>query len=64
MYITTDPMPYTSELRRLGARGRGALPEWSPELSLGVMDRHGIEMAVLSVSAPGVHFGDDPGRAP
>jgi hypothetical protein len=36
-----------------------ALPEWSPELSVGVMDRRGFELAVLSVSAPGVHFGDD-----
>jgi len=55
------PTPYRSELRRLGiseVAGR-EVPEWSPELSLGVMDRHGIEMAVLSVSAPGVHFGDD-----
>ena len=55
------PTPYASELRRLEVRevaGR-ELPEWSPELSLGVMDRHGIEMALLSVSAPGVHFGDD-----
>jgi len=39
-----------------------ALPKWSPEISLGVMDRVGIERAVLSVSATGVHFGDD-GRA-
>ena len=35
------------------------LPEWSADLSLGVMDRNGIGTAVLSVSAPGVHFGDD-----
>ena len=34
-------------------------PAWNPELSLGVMDRHGIERALLSVSATGVHFGDD-----
>lgn len=38
--------------------GRG-LPEWSPGISLGVMDRVAIDRAVLSVSATGVHFGDD-----
>jgi len=48
----------------LGARGiveAGGrdLPDWSADLSLGVMDRNGIGTAVLSVSAPGVHFGND-----
>lgn len=35
------------------------LPEWSPELSLGVMDANGIEKAIVSIGSPGVHFGDD-----
>jgi 6-methylsalicylate decarboxylase len=30
-----------------------SFPAWSPELSLGAMERVGIEMAVLSVSVPG-----------
>jgi len=34
-------------------------PDWSPEISLGVMDRNGIEVAITSISAPGVHLGDD-----
>ena len=34
-------------------------PEWSPEISLGLMDRNHIEMAVTSLSAPATHFGDD-----
>ena len=34
-------------------------PPWSAELSLEVMDKHGIEVAIGSISAPGVHFGDD-----
>lgn len=39
--------------------GIGQLPEWSPESALALMDSAGIESALLSVSSPGVHFGDD-----
>lgn len=57
----TIPTPYREALSRRGIAAAGGrdLPEWSPDQSLGVMDRHGIATAVLSVSAPGVHFGDD-----
>lgn len=34
-------------------------PQWSPDDHLRLMDKHGIEKAVLSISSPGVHFGDD-----
>ena len=34
-------------------------PAWSSEAHLELMDRHGIETALLSMSSPGVHFGDD-----
>jgi len=35
------------------------IPEWSAERHLECMDRLGIATAILSVSSPGVHFGDD-----
>jgi predicted TIM-barrel fold metal-dependent hydrolase len=44
------------------ARGLNSPPTvmstWTPEVSLGEMDRSGIESALLSVSTPGVWFGD------
>lgn len=35
------------------------LPGWTPARSLAVMDATGIGTALLSLSAPGVHFGDE-----
>jgi len=34
-------------------------PTWSAEEHLALMDELGIERSILSVSSPGVHFGDD-----
>ena len=34
-------------------------PKWTPEAQLRLMDQIGVERALLSVSTPGVHFGDD-----
>lgn len=34
------------------------LPSWSPAASLEVLDAHGIAAAILSLSFPGVYFGD------
>lgn len=39
--------------------GIPALPDWSPETAFTFMDRAGIATAMLSISSPGVHFGDD-----
>ena len=33
-------------------------PIWTPESSLGVMDRNNIQVALFSISSPGVYFGD------
>ena len=34
-------------------------PQWDVEAAIAMMDEVGIETGVLSISAPGVHFGDD-----
>ncbi|WP_328479252.1 amidohydrolase [Streptomyces sp. NBC_00377] len=39
--------------------GMAAWPAWSVRDHLDLMDRNGIETAMLSLSSPGVHFGDD-----
>ncbi|MDX2756957.1 amidohydrolase family protein [Streptomyces europaeiscabiei] len=39
--------------------GMGGWPSWSVQAHLDLMDRNGIESAMLSMSSPGVHFGDD-----
>jgi predicted TIM-barrel fold metal-dependent hydrolase len=43
----------------LGPTISRGFPQWSPELALEVMDRHGIATSVTSISQPGLHFGDD-----
>ncbi|WP_104089783.1 amidohydrolase family protein [Arthrobacter sp. GMC3] len=44
-HLTPDRMP--------------AWPSWSVEDHLRMMDTHGIERSILSISSPGVHFGSD-----
>ena len=41
------------------ATGVAGVLAWSPETSLKAMDEANVERAILSISAPGVHFGDD-----
>jgi 6-methylsalicylate decarboxylase len=45
-------------VRKGGAAGR-PIPDWSAEGSLRMMDQYGVQAAVVSISSPGVHFGDD-----
>lgn len=57
------PQAYIKEDQRLGGITHGAtsaarLESWTPEQSIEVMDRNGIERAVGSISMPGVWRGD------
>jgi predicted TIM-barrel fold metal-dependent hydrolase len=38
--------------------GIPALPEWNEGLALDAMDKLDVRLAILSISSPGVHFGD------
>jgi len=54
------PPDYAAWLRRQGiAAGGLPIPDWSPEAALALMDERGVGTAILSVSTPGVHLGDD-----
>jgi predicted TIM-barrel fold metal-dependent hydrolase len=54
------PPDYAHWLRGNGVAAGGLpIPAWDPQATLFVMDRHDIAAAVLSVSTPGVHLGDD-----
>lgn len=56
------PEKYRSALAAAGhakPSGMPGIPAWSVEQHVGMMDRMGIEAAILSISAPGLHFGDD-----
>lgn len=53
------PPRYAEVLRGKGIRPGGVdVPGWSAERALRFMDHHGIGAAVLSLSTPGVWFGD------
>jgi 6-methylsalicylate decarboxylase len=39
--------------------GMPFMPDWKAETTVAMMDRQGIDTAMLSVSSPGVHFGND-----
>ena len=54
------PEFYARTLKQLGVNNAAGadLPQWSPEKSLALMDATDISRAYLSISCPGVFFGD------
>ncbi|HWU08673.1 MAG TPA: amidohydrolase family protein [Streptomyces sp.] len=58
-HFVTDS--YVRQARAAGHElpdGVPAWPSWSAEAHLELMDRCGIETSMLSISSPGIHFGD------
>jgi predicted TIM-barrel fold metal-dependent hydrolase len=54
------PPAYADWLQSKGVTAGGAaIPKWSVESDLALMDSIGVETAILSVSTPGVNLGDD-----
>jgi len=56
------PPGYADQMRRAGMihpDGMPDYPQWSPQLALDMYDEFGIETAMLSISSPGVHCGND-----
>lgn len=56
------PTKYRSALAAAGhskPSGMPGIPTWSVSQQIEMMDRNGIEASIISISAPGLHFGDD-----
>lgn len=49
----------TLNLTAAGSPGFAQLFQWTPQMSLQEMDKFGVAAALLSISTPGVWFGDD-----
>ena len=54
------PPEYVSTLANRGMVPLGgvAWPKWTPELAVAVMDQNGVDKSILTLSEPGVYFGD------
>jgi len=51
------PPDYLTALQRAGI-DTTTFPDWTPQRSLDVMDKNGIDIAITSISSPGVYIGD------
>jgi len=54
------PVEYISSLAKIGIKESAGIvfPKWDIEKSLALMNRRGIMAAIVSISAPGIYFGD------
>ncbi len=54
------PEFYKEVQRSVGITGTAyrGFPEWSPEMSLSLMDRLGVAATIFSFTSPGIYFGD------
>jgi predicted TIM-barrel fold metal-dependent hydrolase len=54
------PATYAAWLKRKGLEAGGMpIPQWSADSALALMDKYRIQAAIMSISTPGVHLGDD-----
>ena len=54
------PPDYAALLKRRSADAGGLpIPDWSVDLALASMEQRSVRTSIVSVSTPGVHFGDD-----
>lgn len=56
------PPAWARSLRETGYFGGQAVPDWSADLALDVMDQLSVATAITSVGCPGVFVKGDPGR--
>jgi len=57
VHIHLIPQFYSDAVYKAGqGPAIGRYPDWTPELALELMDRHGIALALLSLGQPGVWF--------
>jgi len=58
-YLTDAYLQAATAAGHVRPDGMPTWPTWSVEAHLALMDRHSISRSLLSLSSPGVHFGDD-----
>jgi predicted TIM-barrel fold metal-dependent hydrolase len=58
-FLTPEYVEAASAAGHGSPDGMPGWPAWDASAHLGLMDRWGVAVSLLSISSPGVHFGDD-----